>query len=1431
MKKIIIGISLLLILCFATSSFGANGDIIAVRISGDKPGDGWVLQVDVESSGANPISTGGTYATLTSGNNVITAAAPVLTVTSMGFDSTGAAITRNRTVYGTYRMRKPFYGQSSVTLTSDGTNVSDGDTVTVDLQVYRFKSTMTQAYDVQIGADAATTLLNLTRAISGTGTAGTEFYTGTDRHATCYASETTITSTTLVIRAQDAGSAGDTITIAETSPHLSFSGNNLSGGTDYVEASKETLATGTLTLEIALSDYVWDKDTSVTATIAAGLYTQGGTVTGSFSGSVTNNSTLAYLQPVTNWDCEQRNLVTSSVPLSIVGMSNHPLNQEMLATVQFSCTDGAHNTSTYTLAGNAVTLTNDSLGTQWAHYAQTVDVSGLDDGVITCNYKAYPHYGDSDAVFDTAGTAPAARNEYDWLPHPIKFLKHAAGAADYGQAVAFVDPVNGQDSGGNIGLAKSLKIDGANYLTDAAARPFLTIENAIYAIGTYNTTNFSRSNVSNGIVYLVEGTHQGTGDNNAYASSNDTTWLTITKAPAATKENVIINTNSNSSYRSVSGNYIKIKDVTLARDANYYIFVGSAGSLWEVQDCTITDSVDNSSVFIYASSNQFVEFRRNTISGLGAVGPVLISIGNSYTGSRSMGYSIKQIGNVFTNHGGRYFIFHEPPDGNDGVICYNNKTTHIGNKAASWSGLASWTLGGMIANNLFEIINDHNGGFATMGGTELHVGNYSVRNLIFVNNNIVGARSFIAYDNFANILNNIQWLVAGNIVHYWAHKGDTFDDNMYGNASPDNYGSWTINFGVNHYGNVFQESSFKQEFAGINSVRLSVDAPEDLKYVDYQAQIDGTHPSETGGGDYHLQSDAPGINLYTALLPYDIEGNARSSGTYQDEAGCYAYISHISNAPTYYIDYVGGSDTNNGTSTATAFKHCPGDDNATGTAASTTLSAGDRVIFKGGVQYEGQINIMAGGSGDSDTQRIIYDGDSGNYAPRWAAGTDKAIIDLQGTIPSAFWWKGANADYITINNFILRNGNADPTLTYTSANSGRIIQAGLDSSSRAADYVNVSNCFITDAGNGDPLAGNITGHGIVNFYGSHWKIDNNTITDCYQFGIRMANGSYNKIYNNTFTGATAWPLNMTNNSSTSPSIDCEIYGNTLHDVVSPSGTGHHANWLWIFSGSGTTYLPNSGFTNLKIYSNKFYITTEVIAGATSGFIHTNVSRSEGTWDGLHIYGNVCFNADAVCISVSRSTGVLRNVYIYNNTHYSPNYKYFMNLGSVNENLYIYNNIMMNSDAISGGRAMAFSVPAESTVDGDYYIDYNLYNVLDDSSKKWLVRNFEAGTYQYYNFDEWQAAGYDTHPETMTSTTDPLFKNVTLGSAFDLGLQSSSPAIDKGKTLLAPTYDPVDILGTTRPSGMGWDIGAYESASQLQLPHPPTNLKLLYGLAN
>jgi hypothetical protein len=74
------------------------------------------------------------------------------------------------------------------------------------------------------------------------------------------------------------------------------------------------------------------------------------------------------------------------------------------------------------------------------------------------------------------------------------------------------------------------------------------------------------------------------------------------------------------------------------------------------------------------------------------------------------------------------------------------------------------------------------------------------------------------------------------------------------------------------------------------------------------------------------------------------------------------FLPLIAHATTYYVDYTTGNDSNAGTSTGSPWKHAPGmqgltpagastGDGCTGTCASTTINAGDKIILKGGTVW------------------------------------------------------------------------------------------------------------------------------------------------------------------------------------------------------------------------------------------------------------------------------------------------------------------------------------------------------------------------------------------------------------------------------------------------------------------------------------------------
>jgi hypothetical protein len=118
------------------------------------------------------------------------------------------------------------------TLTSDNTELADGDTVTIGPRVYRFKDTLAQIGDVKRdGTTADTTLANLVKAINGTGTPGTEWYAGT--MANGHVSAAAVSSHATIITSRDTNANG-TLSTTTTAAHLSWTGTTLGAGTAAV---------------------------------------------------------------------------------------------------------------------------------------------------------------------------------------------------------------------------------------------------------------------------------------------------------------------------------------------------------------------------------------------------------------------------------------------------------------------------------------------------------------------------------------------------------------------------------------------------------------------------------------------------------------------------------------------------------------------------------------------------------------------------------------------------------------------------------------------------------------------------------------------------------------------------------------------------------------------------------------------------------------------------------------------------------------------------------------------------------------------------------------------------------------------------------------------------------------------------------------------
>jgi hypothetical protein len=76
---------------------------------------------------------------------------------------------------------------------------------------------------------------------------------------------------------------------------------------------------------------------------------------------------------------------------------------------------------------------------------------------------------------------------------------------------------------------------------------------------------------------------------------------------------------------------------------------------------------------------------------------------------------------------------------------------------------------------------------------------------------------------------------------------------------------------------------------------------------------------------------------------------------------------------TFYVDFNAGSDANPGTTPDRPWKHAPGSPEKP-----VTLSAGDRVLFRGGVRYRGGLRPKATGTAD---QPVVFDGSAWGATP------------------------------------------------------------------------------------------------------------------------------------------------------------------------------------------------------------------------------------------------------------------------------------------------------------------------------------------------------------------------------------------------------------------------------------------------------------------
>jgi Concanavalin A-like lectin/glucanases superfamily/Right handed beta helix region/PKD domain len=473
-------------------------------------------------------------------------------------------------------------------------------------------------------------------------------------------------------------------------------------------------------------------------------------------------------------------------------------------------------------------------------------------------------------------------------------------------------------------------------------------------------------------------------------------------------------------------------------------------------------------------------------------------------------------------------------------------------------------------------------------------------------------------------------------------------------------------------------------------------------------------------------------------------------------------------AATYYIDSVNGNDSGSGTSTSpwkTLVK-----------AGSSTVKAGDTVLFKAGV-YTGTLAPVNSGTAGN---LITFKPDAGlacqgGFGQTKVPGSCK--IDGQGASGTAV--NLAGKQYIRIEGFEITN--------YT--DTGVEFSAGTSMPPKVSGCEIVNN-YIHEIGN--------PGTNYSDTYDLSKAISGN-----YSRGVLIENNETYRI-----GGYSMW---------IGECVDVVVRGNTAHYC------GHDG--FAVANQQDPVNYPS----NIIIEYNRLYDSCHTSA-------HQDAMQLWGAYDGMIIrYNTVSDFTQLTYISNPSSDSDtygapwIKNVQIYGNVYFND--KYWRVEQSETQGIFIdgrgnrhagVRNISIHSNTF-GWTGYGGIWIFDEDIDG-VKIENNIFygGISIDPSAKNVSSDYNL----YYNAPAYDIpANEGSH--SIKTTVDPQFINYTgqNSTAFDFHLKSTSPAIDRGDpqlgsqvTLPSSFKDidgnvrPFDVAGVGTNGAGAFDMGAYEYGS-------------------
>jgi hypothetical protein len=561
-------------------------------------------------------------------------------------------------------------------------------------------------------------------------------------------------------------------------------------------------------------------------------------------------------------------------------------------------------------------------------------------------------------------------------------------------------------------------------------------------------------------------------------------------------------------------------------------------------------------------------------------------------------------------------------------------------------------------------------------------------------------------------------------------------------------------------------------------------------------------------------------------------------------------------AATYYIDWTAGSDTNNGTSKTTAWKHSPGMTGCANSCSAKTPAAGDRFIFKGGVIWPSAAMALVANNSGSNGNPIYYGVDT-----TWFTGSNAGIANVNGTLVTwvsgnAFQHNGSwDGGSITINgvNYTIAAVRSPYALSLTSSagsqtkasysnslfvrpvfDSENLKGGGFATGSGVSyitlDSIEIKNTIIRTNGGGDAtifIGGATNGNIVLQNLDVHsWQrcLGSGNPTTACSAAMNDNSGSNGGIYAQMFGGLS--PTNMTiqysnvGNPENGGNIgSCtrgfqQLVGNFIHDCSQACLHGCqlvHDNVIYMvgktFDGDTHTNVFYSDCfdgqcaraiaTATAYLYNNWIIDSQGNSSATGGAAYPNPGTA-GTSSSVTYY---VFNNVVSCSSANSCNTVIGNeIDPYNGSGqvmkvYDWNNTYNLATAGTCVNVVSRSGISMNTVDV---RNLHCVVPSGGTT-------FSAQGTASPASSNLLMQSVATANAQGYSAPSW-------NPISGSTATAGTGMNLSANCTGTLAALCS-------ETTLGGTRTP-----NARPAGTAaWDIGAFQASAIISVTMPPPNL--------